>query len=376
MTDVVVVGQTPPPFGGQAVMVEKMLRGDYGPVKLRHVRMAFSGEMDEIGKFAPRKLVELVRVIAAIVRARVRYRARILYYPPGGQNRLPILRDMAILIATRWMFRKTIFHFHASGLADYYSELSGPMRLFFRWAYFYPDAGIRLSDLAPEDAKKLRAKSEYIVPNGVEDNASKGPRDGPGPPGAGGSAEPEEVELLFVGVICESKGVEVLLAAARQLVERGLRFRLRIMGKFESDGYEEKIRRLVSEQGLSGVVEFLGVLAGEDKHRAFVSADIFAFPTFFESETFSVVLVEALSYGLPVVTTRWRAIPSIIEDQVSGFLVPVRHPQALSEKLETLIRDPDLRRRMGDAGRRRYADQFTLAIFHQRLRQVFVEMAA
>ena len=355
-------------------MVEKMLRGDYSPVRLRHVRMAFSREMDEIGKFAAGKLVELVRVIAAIIYARFRYRARVLYYPPGGQNRLPILRDMAILIATRWLFKKTVFHFHASGLADYYDQLSAPMRFFFRCAYFEPDAAIRLSDLAPEDAKKLRAKSEYIIPNGIEDSTRGGSGVGKAQPGAAGSAAP--VNILFVGVICESKGIEVLLAAARLLVEQDVGFSLWIMGKFESDAYEYRVRGIVEEQGLSGHVQFLGVLTGEEKHRAFLSADIFAFPTFFESETFSVVLVEALSYGLPVVTTHWRAIASIIEDEVSGFLVPIRNPQALSEKIEELALDSDLRHRMGQAGRMRYEDQFTLAKYQERLRQVFLELAA
>ena len=375
-TTVVVVGQTPPPFGGQAVMVEKMLRGDYSPVRLRHVRMAFSREMDEIGKFSSGKLVELLRVIGAIVYARFRYRAGILYYPPGGQNRLPIVRDMAILIATRWLFRKTVFHFHASGLADYYTQLSAPLRFLFRRAYFRPDAGIRLSELAPEDAKKLRAASEYIIPNGIEDCAPQLSGAGRAWPAASGHAAPSPVNILFVGVICESKGVEVLLAAARLLADRQSMFRLRIMGKFESQAYEERIRALVRERGLSGHVQFLGVLSGQEKHQAFASADIFAFPTFFESETFSVVLVEALSYGLPVVATDWRAIGSIVEDDVCGFLVPIRDPQAVGEKIELLIRDPDLRASMGRAGRRRYENHFTLAKYHQRLRQVFLELAA
>ena len=74
---IVVVGQTPPPIGGQAVMIEAMLQGKHEHVRLHHVRMAFSTEMDQIGRFRLRKLFELVRVIAAIVHARFAHGAQV-----------------------------------------------------------------------------------------------------------------------------------------------------------------------------------------------------------------------------------------------------------------------------------------------------------
>jgi len=69
----------------------------------------------------------------------------------------------------------------------------------------------------------------------------------------------------------------------------------------------------------------------------------FCFPTFFESETFGVVLLEAMQFSLPIVATRWRGIPSIITDGDNGFLVDPKDPIGLSEKLETLLRDPAMR---------------------------------
>lgn len=348
-------------------MIEQLLRGRLSCVRLHHVRMAFSSEMDEVGKFRAGKLVELVRVILAIVAARLRHRARVLYYPPGGVTRLPLLRDFAVLIATRWMFRHTVFHFHASGLGARERELSPPLRWLFRLAYRGADAGIRLSELAPDDARLLHARTEYVVPNGIEDEAAA----------FGEHRERREGEpptLLFAGVLCESKGVLVLLGACRRLVERGVDFRLRMIGRFESRAFERKVRDLIHDFGLDERVELPGVLTGEDKLDAFASADLFCFPTFFEAETFSVVLVEALSFGLPVVSTDWRGIPSIVEEGAQGFLVPVRDEAAVAERLEQLIADPGLRERMGRAGRRRYLERFTVDRYRRRLDEVFADL--
>ncbi|MBT8144199.1 MAG: glycosyltransferase [Gammaproteobacteria bacterium] len=368
MSAVVVVGQTPPPFGGQAVMIEKMLQGDYGDVQLHHVRMAFSSDMDEIGKFAFGKILELLRVIGATLRSRFRHGATVLYYAPGGQNRLPIIRDIVFLLCVRWAFSRTVFHFHASGLADYHDRLPGLLRPLFRLAYFQPDAGIRLSPLAPEDATGVKARREYIVPNGIDDPLAQA---APPRASAGGT-----VHLLFVGVLSESKGVEVLIRAAGLLDSRGQDFVLELMGKFESAEYENKLRTLVAELDLGDRVRFLGVLTGSDKHEAFLRADIFTFPTFFESETFSVVLVEALAYGLPVVSTRWRAIPSIVPEGECGFLVPVHDSQAFADRVAHLIDDAELRQRFGAASRKRFLGQFTIDKYHQRLQQIFYDLAA
>ena len=123
---VLVVGQTPPPFHGQGIMLDRLVRSQMEGVELFHVRMAFSKNMNEVGRFEIGKLIHLVFVVASIVWHRVRYGISNLYYPPAGPNRIPMFRDFVILIATRWMFKKTIFHMQLSGYClDFrYSGLS------------------------------------------------------------------------------------------------------------------------------------------------------------------------------------------------------------------------------------------------------------
>jgi glycosyltransferase involved in cell wall biosynthesis len=122
---------------------------------------------------------------------------------------------------------------------------------------------------------------------------------------------------------------------------------------------------------LSSYIEFLGVQTGVQKYQTFNEADIFCFPTFFEAETFGLVALEAMQFKLPVVATRWRGVPSVVEDQVSGFLVPPRDAKSMADKLEILINDQKLRENMGKQGRRIYLEKFTSEIHYQQLENVF-----
>ena len=367
MAKILVVGQTPPPIGGQAVMIQQMLDQKYDNIELLHVRMFFSKEMDEVGRVRFSKLFELVAVIVRIILARVRTGARILYYPPAGPNLVPVLRDIAILCSTRWLFDVTIFHFHAAGLSEIYPRLSPFLRFFFRQAYCSPDIAIRISEFNPQDGKALGARHEVVVPCGVEDAAPHASHDAQ----LDLNAADKPVTILYVGVLCEEKGVNVLLNALTLLAENGRHFQAHFMGRFESGEYEQAIRSFISIHHLTERVTFLGVLSGEAKHAAFRNADIFCFPTFFSSESFGLVLVEAMSFSLPVVATHWRGTPSIVVEGEGGYLVPIRDAQALAKRLEQLICNPSLCKEMGRNGRRRYEELFTVEIYQQNLQNVF-----
>lgn len=364
MIKVLIAGQTPPPHHGLSVMAEKMLEGRYAGVELCHVRMAFSEEIDDVGKPGLRKVAELARVIGAIVKARFVEGADVLWFPPAGPNYVPMIRDIAVLLSTRWLFRKTILHFHSGGVSELYERLPRLLRPLFRAAYFYPDAAVRISELAPEDGKRLRARQEFIVPNGIEDEYNGAERETRG--------EGRPTRILFVGTVRRSKGVMTLLRACRALAEQDVAFRADLMGQFISPAFEREARRFVREHQLGEHVTFLGVRTGQDKLRAFAAADLFCFPSYYPSETFGLVLVEAMSFELPIVATQWRGIPSVVgEDEACAFLVPTQDPAAVADRLKRLIDDPALRQRMGRRGRARFREHFTVERYQERMGEVF-----
>ncbi len=338
-------------------MIQLMLQGRYTQVRLYHVRMAFSTDMDSVGRFAFRKLWVLFTTILAVWWARLRHRPQVLYYPPAGPEMVPVLRDIVLLCATRWAFRRTVFHFHASGISTLEAMLNPVLRTLFRWAYRRPDLCIRTAPQNPDDGAALGAARSVVVPNGIPDVRGTVPERT--------AAPSQPLTILFTGVLIPSKGVRVLLEAFAQLVAGGVDARLQLMGRWGDPGFERECMEFVHEQGLEGHVTSLGVLMDQAKHTAFAACDIFCFPSFFEAESFGLVVAEAMQFAKPVVSTHWRGIPSVVADGESGFLVPVRDPAAVAEKLRLLAVDPALRQRMGAAGRRIFEERFTLEAFYR-----------
>lgn len=367
MIKILVVGQTPPPYHGQAIMIDEMLKAGYEDVKLYHVRMGFSKEIDEIGKFRFWKVLHLFEVISKIILFKFWYDIKVLYYPPAGPGKIPILRDLVVLLCTRFLFKRTIFHFHAAGLSTMGESMSPLLRRLFRRAYLFPDIAIKLSELNPDDGRFLQAKKIIIVPYGIVDhsgNHAKVKRN-----------ERSVCRLLYVGIVKESKGIMILLDACRGLKEKGLDFKLTIVGKFGSREFQRDVKLRVDDYRLEDHVEFAGVLTGHEKYECYNRADIFCFPTFHENESFGIVLVEAMQFSLPVVSTKWRGVPSVVRDGVTGFCVPVGDMVVFADKLESLMKDSDLRRRMGEAGREVYLSAYSAEKFQDRMQEVFQSIA-
>jgi glycosyltransferase involved in cell wall biosynthesis len=361
---VLVVGQTPPPYHGQALMIQMMLNGTYKHARLRHVRMAFSRDISQVGRFSWRKVGHLIGVIVRIYWARLRHRVEVLYYPPAGPDLVPVLRDIVVLLSVRWLFRQTIFHFHAAGISTLLPRLPAPVRVLYRAAYFNANVAVRLSEYVTADGTNLTASRELIVPNAAEDAATscayKGLRDAGSP------------MILFVGALRESKGVRVLLNACALLQQSDLPFRLKLVGEFESREFDRAVHADLHRMGIATKVDITGLLTGPEKWRTYASADIFCFPSFVEA--LPLVLIEAMQFSLPIVASHCGGIPSLIEDGLNGFLVTPKDVTATAKRLAILVLDAELRLRMGTNGRLRYEQRYTPERFYQEFDGLFASL--
>jgi phosphatidylinositol alpha-mannosyltransferase len=183
---------------------------------------------------------------------------------------------------------------------------------------------------------------EYrIIPNGVELDRFE-------------RAEPYEqlrdgvLNILFVGRLEERKGLIHLLKAYHRLRKRHVDARLLVVGA------GPKLREYRRYVGLRGIrdVEFLGRVTDEEKARYFASADVFCAPATGQ-ESFGIVLLEAMAAGVPIVASDIHGYKQVVQRGVQGLLVEPRKPRALAAALYTLALDPELRDRMGEAGRAR-----------------------
>jgi len=117
---------------------------------------------------------------------------------------------------------------------------------------------------------------------------------------------------------------------------------------------------------MNDTVCYLGKKYGADKYEIYADADIFVLPTFYENECFPLVLLEAMQFSLPLVSTKEGGIPDIIEEGVNGLMVSPRNPVHLAKKLASLIEDAELRALMGKNAYTKYKRSYTLELFERR----------
>ena len=158
----------------------------------------------------------------------------------------------------------------------------------------------------------------------------------------------------MVSRLLKDKGVMELIAAARILKDRKLRFRIAIVGDADSQNIHAVSDKDLQKASDSGVVELWG--RRKDVASIYQKADIAVLPSY--REGLPKTLIEAMACGLPIVTTDVPGCREVVEEGVNGFLVPVQQPKPLADALELLIKNENLRHRMGIASRIQAEEEF------------------
>ena len=156
--------------------------------------------------------------------------------------------------------------------------------------------------------------------------------------------------ILFVGRMDPLKGLDILLQAVARLDDReGLRV-LVVGGSLEGDERLSRYYGMAQEMGIAHQVTFLGSLDQDELPLYYNAADLCVVPSYYES--FSLVAVEALACGTPIIASRVGGLMGIVKDGETGYLVPWRCPDPFSERLETLLGNDMLREHFGRAARK------------------------
>ncbi|MDR9772839.1 glycosyltransferase family 4 protein [Rhizobium hidalgonense] len=182
-----------------------------------------------------------------------------------------------------------------------------------------------------------------------------------------GSDPDDPAVILSVGRAVEKKGYDVLLRALA-LLPADLHWRMDHIGGGEALA---KLKALAAELGLSNRIAWKGAMAQEDVLDHYRRADLFALACRIaangDRDGLPNVLVEASSQRLVCVSTTVSGVPELLEDGENGLVVPPEDPALLAKALETAIRDPALRKRLGDAAERRVRADFD---YHSSIRQL------
>lgn len=410
-----VFAHTPPPHHGQSYMVRLMLEGfggdrrsqptevpgGYG-IDCYHVNARFSSTPQQTGGFQFKKPLLLLGYCLQAIWCRFRFGIRNFYYIPAPGQRAALYRDWLVMLFCRPFFKRIIFHWHAAGLPCWLeTSASGLARGFTHSLMDRVDLSIVLSQFNRVDAEKLVSKRIQIIGNGIPDPCPQFKQEilpkrlarfeTRQPLLAGQAGGLHLARVLYLAHCTREKGLfdalDAIALANRRLASSSsqLRLHLTVAGEFlntlERDEFQERLqnpdlqlpipyRPLVTEANKDpdvssppSAIRYLGFISGPQKARAFAESDLFCFPTFYHAESFGLVLVEAMAFGLPIITTRWRSLPELFPPGYPG-LVNIRSPDQIAQAFESVLREPT-----GEDLRELFLRRFTLQTFLSELAQ-------
>lgn len=343
--EVVLVGQIPPPYSGQAIMIQNLIHGLRKHMDVEHVHMSYSRGLEDVGGFRLGKIRTLFSVIRQTRRALKRNHEAVVYYPPASPAWMPVLRDVLFLLGIRSCGAVTVFHYHAFGLPEFVRSC-GLLRRAFEWAYGVADVAV-----APaRSCEVFNAHSTEIIPCGIDVPESFRTRK---------KKSHSTLRVLFVGIHTEGKGIFDVIRTARKLVDVDVPVEVRCVGRWKTAKEKNRADHLVAQLGVQEQVRFCGECTGDRLWEQYAWADVLFFPTQYALETQGMVAVEAMAFGLPVVASRWHGPEDVVVDQETGFLCAPGDIPAYAAALRRLSEEDDLRCAMGEAGQKRYETLYT-----------------
>ena len=347
----------PPPVHG-AAMVGQYIRNSKivnEAIKSQYLNLSTSRTVSEIGKSSSKKWWRYLSLLLKTVSKIISFRPNCVYLTITAKGS-GFYKDALVVIVAKALGAKMLYHFHNKGVSAKQEQWLDD----FLYKIVFKDAEvILLSEHLYSDVGKYVPESRIqICPNGIPEIANEQKHNEH-------YESNKPTHILFLSNLIESKGIFVLLKACEILKEKGVFFQCNYVGG-EGDITQVELQQTIEKSGLSKHVNYLGKKYGTDKIEVFKQTDIFAFPTFYSNECFPLVILESMQFGLPVVSTFEGGIPDLIVDGKTGFLVKQNDVNALADRLETLICNPDLRREIGANGREKYEQEFTLQSFERR----------
>jgi glycosyltransferase involved in cell wall biosynthesis len=310
----VIAGQVPPPYGGQNVMVARLLaafRRD-GRFACEHLVFNFTPDFKSVRHASVEKVLELARVVGRLCALRIRGPIDLLIFPAGGPQTVPIVRDILLLPWVLLASRRVVLQFHAAGIADRFAQERGPLRALLSFLYRRCFAAVVMTEFNRRDPQFFGIPRIAVLPHRLPDEFDP----------ALVRRKADRLRLLYVGHLCPDKGTPALLRAFQTIAAQDPAVVLELVGECLPPLGDAQLRGQLRELGIETRVELSGVLTGRAKQEAFARADLFVFPTVAAYESFGLVLIEAMMWGLPIVATDWRGNRDVLGREFEGLCHP------------------------------------------------------
>ena len=365
-----IVGPLPPPLGGVQLMVEMLANSSLGrDYEIRCVNTSKGVLRWAVERRTWRTLPFFLRDFFRLLGALPGFRPDVVIVHAAPS--VSFLRDWVFMALARLWGRRVVCHYHGT----LHTRFPSARTRWGRWAgRLLMRAAHRVIVVGPGYSQAFRAawqRDDVAWAPNVADVAlfRDVAREAAGP-----WLEPGERGVLFMGRLSRPKGLWDLFDAIPAVLARHPEARFLLCGVAENDLQEPVVREEVRRRGFAERVTFLGSLEGREKARVWVSASVFVAPSW--TEAFPLVVPEAMAAGVPMVVAEVGAIPDYVKDGEDGFLIQPRDPDALADRINRLLDDEPLRRRIADHVRARAPLEFDIEVGAARVREVLDDVLA
>lgn len=365
---ILVVSQLPPPVNGSTIMTKRFMdalaKAGYN---CSIVEKPFSRTMEEVEKINIVKILKIPILVFRLLEAilRVRPTMSVFFITVGFGS---FLVDCFLLWILKVCNIDYVIYVHGRGLNRWGKHAFVPVRFLAKKTLMSSFGGIVLGERLKDDVIDYIPDSRlHVLPNGIPDEAVHYSRD------LDVSDTRMPVIVLFLSNLIPAKGPLNFLEMAKKIIAQEKNVRFVMAGKAVSCDFTEVLQAYIVKNNLEDYIELRGGVYEEHKSKLFQQADIFVFPS--TKETFGVVNLEAMQWALPVVSTNIGAIPEVVIDNENGYIVQAGDVQSMVDKVLHLIRNPGLRKAMGQKGRERFLAEYSQAVYERKVREAVVFFA-
>ena len=358
--------KVPPPITGATLMNERVHYSQFlrEKFKVRSINISYNKKVNEFGHYSFYKLIIFNLIFIKLLIELLLYRPNLIYFQisPTG---LAFYRDSIFVFTMKMFGMKILFHMRGKGIKEAIANSIYKEKYYksvFKDTYI-----ICLSELLTSDIASINYRKIYIVYNGIPVRLNYKNR-------KLSKLKNDNVNILFLSNLIVEKGIYDFIDALKILIDKGYsNISGTIVGN-EADITVHDLNRTLKKKKVDHNIHFKGPKYGHEKYAEYKNADIFVFPTYYKVEAFPGVILEAMQYELPVISTREASIPIIVNDKKTGFLIEPKKPEQIADKIEHLIKNPELRLRMGQEARKKFLEKFTFEIFENNLKNVFSDV--
>ena len=352
--------QLPPPIHGVSVMNKiikesKLINDSF---ECDYINLATAKNIDDLQKGLVYKYFLALGITFKAIFKMMFNRYDYVYITvfPWG---FAFIKDSLIVLIAKIFRLKPILHLHTHGF-----KRSADKSQFSKKLYKYVFKKVEVICLSPfliEDVELIYRGAVYILPNGIPQvNFENNYKVTQGP-----------VKLLYLSNLIKGKGILLLINAVEKLVASGYSIMLRVVGS-EGDLSYSDLKKLVNEKKLETVVELVGPKFGDEKYTEFRNADVFILPSNYD--TFGLVLLEALQFGVPCISTNIGGIPDVLGGG-RGIVMNEISSEAVYLAVKQLLDNPEQRRRMSTLGYDYFKSHFTVNVFEKKLFNILDQRA-